>query len=374
MSFHEIAIFAVFIAAVAAVLYAKRKKIVFTGLAFMQRTTRGKAFLDSTARRHPRLWSVFGNLSVIIGVPAMIFISYYIIDNVIQLLQGNVAGAVSLVLPYTTFEARPGLLLVPWYFWVLGIATVVIPHEFCHGILCRLHKIKVDSLGWFLLVIIPGAFVEPNKRSLKRASRKAKLQVYAAGSFANIVTAALFALLGFAMVALAFTQAGLFPTGVIEGTPAHAANLSGAITAINGAPIKSLEDLQSVLSGIAPGTAVTVTTTTGDFSLVTEKHPDFDRSYIGVAGPYQPYYKSKIPGTDQAFNFIFVLFQWLFTINLGIGLFNLLPAKPLDGGLLFEEIISKFTDKSRQITIGVSLVLGLSVIFAIAGPALLSLL
>jgi membrane-associated protease RseP (regulator of RpoE activity) len=373
MSFHEVLLFAVFILAIALVLYRDRKRIVFAGFAFIRRTERGKKFLDSTSKAHPKFWKAFGIASIATGIPAMVFISYYIVNNVLQIALGQVAGAVSIVLPYTTFEQRPGVLFVPWYFWVLGIATVVIPHELSHGIMCRLNRIKVDNLGWFLLLFIPGAFVEPNKRSLKRASRKAKLAVYSAGSFANLTAALLFAFLGFLMVAFAFSQLGIYPAGVIADTPAANANLSGAIVGINNVPINSLEDLQNVLTDIPPYSPAVVMTTTGNFSLVTAQHPEFNRSYIGVAGPYQPYYVSKIPAADGALQFIFTLLGWLFTINLGIGLFNLLPIKPLDGGLLFEELLSRFTKRAKPVTKAVSIVLGLMVIFAIIGPALLAI-
>ena len=372
MTFHDIAIFVAFIAIVIGLLYWDRKKIVFSGVMFIRRTSKGKRFLDSTSKEHPLFWKIFGIGSLVVAIPAMIFISWFIINNVIQILQGQLAGAVSIVLPYTSFESRPGVLLVPWYFWVLGIASVVVPHEFSHGIMCRLHKIKVDSLGWFLLVAIPGAFVEPNKRSLKKAKRFHKLQVYAAGSFANILAAFFFAFLGFLMVTFLFTQVGITPIAVIEGTPAAAANLNGTLMAINGNPVTSIETLQNVLADIPPGSLVIVRTTTGNFSLITGENPERPGvSYLGVAGPYQPLYESKIPGTQDIANFIFLLLSWLFTINLGIGMFNLLPIKPLDGGLLFEEIVSRFTTHTRPITLAVSVGMGILVLFAIVGPALL---
>jgi Zn-dependent protease len=55
---------------------------------------------------------------------------------------------------------------------------------------------------------------------------------------------------------------------------------------------------------------------------------------------------------DILFTFLF----WIFALNLGIGLFNLLPLKPLDGGLIFEEISNKiFKDKGRIVATIVSI-------------------
>jgi len=39
------------------------------------------------------------------------------------------------------------------------------------------------------------------------------------------------------------------------------------------------------------------------------------------------------------------LLFWLFLLNLGIGLFNLLPIGPLDGGRMFQLVCFKFFKK-----------------------------
>jgi Zn-dependent protease len=46
------------------------------------------------------------------------------------------------------------------------------------------------------------------------------------------------------------------------------------------------------------------------------------------------------------------LLKWLFALNLLVGLFNLLPAKPLDGGYIFEALLERRTtrERARKIT------------------------
>ncbi|VVB59475.1 Peptidase family M50 [uncultured archaeon] len=44
--------------------------------------------------------------------------------------------------------------------------------------------------------------------------------------------------------------------------------------------------------------------------------------------------------------YLYSLFRWRNLLNIGIGLFNLLPLKPLDGGLIFEEIAKEFFGKA----------------------------
>jgi membrane-associated protease RseP (regulator of RpoE activity) len=51
------------------------------------------------------------------------------------------------------------------------------------------------------------------------------------------------------------------------------------------------------------------------------------------------------------------LFLWIFNLNFGIGLFNLLPLKPFDGGVIFEELVGKIASKrvTRYATYTISL-------------------
>ena len=41
------------------------------------------------------------------------------------------------------------------------------------------------------------------------------------------------------------------------------------------------------------------------------------------------------------------LFYWLFLLNLGIGLFNLVPLGPLDGGRMMNIVLQKYFKKER---------------------------
>ena len=44
------------------------------------------------------------------------------------------------------------------------------------------------------------------------------------------------------------------------------------------------------------------------------------------------------------------LLKWIYIINLSVGLFNLLPMKPLDGGLMLKEVLSyKFKEENVKL-------------------------
>ena len=61
------------------------------------------------------------------------------------------------------------------------------------------------------------------------------------------------------------------------------------------------------------------------------------------------------------------LFQWIFMLNLGIGLFNLLPMKPLDGGYMLEILLSyRLSEQQyKPIVNALSVVMAMIIIFSI---------
>ncbi|MEM7813846.1 MAG: site-2 protease family protein [Candidatus Aenigmatarchaeota archaeon] len=374
----DVIAFFAFVAAIAALVWRDRRNVKVAGIVLMRRTQRGKGWLYRTAARAPRAWNVLATLGVITAVPAMVLIAHFLLGNALQVAAGAPAGEVKLALPWSEFEDRPIVLLVPWYFWVIGIAAVIVPHELFHGIACRVAGIKIKSLGWMLLIFLPGAFVEPDKRQLERASRIAKLRVYAAGSFANFVVAALCLLAMIALLEGLYDQRGIIPASVVPGSPAYVANISGVLLSIDGIPINSEKDLVAALRDTPIGGSIAIHTTAGNYTVTTVKHPELNQSYLGVKGPYVASYALK-PGVEAsgfglAADFMKELFGWLYAISFGIGLFNLLPIKPLDGGLIFEEMVSKFLRKrrARLVTTWLSLVMTAILVFNIIGPALIA--
>ena len=68
---------------------------------------------------------------------------------------------------------------------------------------------------------------------------------------------------------------------------------------------------------------------------------------------------------------LYGLFFWIFVLNLGIGVVNILPIKPLDGGLFFEEIVGKFFKNPAPIVKGVSILVVALLVFNLLGPIFL---
>jgi len=234
--------------------------------------------------------------------------------------------------------------------------------------------------------------VEPDEIQLKKAKRSTKMKVYAAGSFANLLVAFIIAIvLSTATLAMPANDS----TGVffqqINGTPAAMLNITGAITVINGATVHNEKELSTELAKYSPNDTITVTTrqmmpgasvyfngkydfivpqaglyaNLGDDKIYTVKlaeNPVNGKAFLGITNIVQ------ISSTDNMFIIQLInLLVWIYVFSFGIGLVNLLPLKPLDGGLLFEELVGRFTNRTKNIVRIVSIVILLLLLFNIFG-------
>jgi len=66
------------------------------------------------------------------------------------------------------------------------------------------------------------------------------------------------------------------------------------------------------------------------------------------------------------------LFRAIFIVTLGVGLANLLPIYPLDGGKFFHDIVANYMNpkSAKRITLGISVLLAFVIVFNIAAPLL----
>ena len=67
---------------------------------------------------------------------------------------------------------------------------------------------------------------------------------------------------------------------------------------------------------------------------------------------------------------LYMLLLWIYIFSIGIGLINFLPMKPLDGGLVFEKLVGKYTKKkhTKWIVKIISTAMLLLLLFNIIGP------
>jgi len=373
--------------------FRKKKNVDKYGPLFLTHTKRFLTFIDNMANLSPRFWKVLSTFGMFFGFVWMLLITTSVILNAKNLFLRPEAAtkAVMMIIPGITTPLVGG---------IVGIIIMAIVHEFSHGIIARVEKIKVDSVGAVFLGFIPlGAFVKPNNKQLKKSRPLTRLRIYQAGSFANIVLAILLILLtAFVVLPWAIQPLnGVKLIGIVEGGPAEGAGLEAGmlLTSMNGESINDLADLALIFrkTSLEPGDTVELGTGEKTFSMIAEDAGG--RGHIGISfcgqipgkdlaigTIFNPMlikninpacYPLKYPAASPVFWYLFKVLAWVIILNMGVGIFNLLPIKPLDGGYMIEAVLDKFFKKKwvSKIVITTSIVFFLITLLNFIGPRFL---
>lgn len=352
---------AVFVVALAVFVWLKRSRIELQKALFpllyviMYRSSFGLGWMSSFALRFPRALRIVGDIGTGVGFLGMALIAFELVRSTVMLLSGAGVPGVQPVLP---IEAK-GVFYIPFSYWIVSIFLIALVHEFAHGVLANVHKIKVKSSGFaFLSVfipIIPAAFVEPDERVLSSKSARSQLAVFAAGPFSNII----FAVLLFGIIALLnpLIGAAFIPAGVelteVSGPSIDAGLKQGdVVVALANQSVLSSMNVSSILSAYAPGDSVEVKTKDKSVIVNLGASPSNEsKPHMGIKA--KPYLAVNASFAGQYGSFAPPLLKWsstllvvLLMLNVGIGLFNLLPLGPLDGGRMFQLVCVKLFKKN----------------------------
>ena len=312
----------------------------------MWKTQRLRGFIDRLANRAPRFWKWYMNIGIVISTGFMILMAVALVYSLKTLLD---TPTVSLIVPGVEVPGSP--IFIPLLSGLIALATVLIVHEFSHGILSRVEKINIKSIGLLLFAIIPGAFVEPDEEELNELSRPAKMRIYVAGSMANLTLAAIaliiMTVISSFIVPVVFEDEGVVVNRLTEDANAKNYMSEGMIIkSINNLTVTDIDSFQKAANTLKPNDTVNIHTDQGDYSFQLKTNPmnksigfmgiqvnannviadDFDNQF------YTPLLWLLMPLTDLLF--------WIYFLNFAIGTFNLLPMKPLDGGHLLENLLS----------------------------------
>jgi len=318
--------------------------------------------MEKFAKKFSKLLKYIGYFAIFLGFFGMLMITYALVKNAYNLLTKPTAvpGA-ALVLP---FEVK-GAFYVPFFYWIISIFIIALVHEFSHGILARKYDMKIKSSGFaflgILLPVIPAAFVEPDEEELKKRPAKQQLSVFAAGPFANILLAIIVvgiaALITPAIATTLIEQDGVLITGVIEEYPAKQAGIeeNEIIKSIDNTKITSLANFSNILKTKKPGDTIILETNSSTYNITLAENPENkSRSYLGVYVQQNTKIKESFINKYGKFTPIVIiwlmgLLYWLYVLNLGIGLFNLAPMGPLDGGRMLLVALQQFFKKEKAV-------------------------
>ncbi|MGA3200180.1 MAG: site-2 protease family protein, partial [Halobacteriota archaeon] len=340
-----------------------------------------------------------------IGIPLTVIAMFFMLAI---LIVGDVRILVTQPAP-TAYNAPQNVLLlpginqfIPLTWGLIGLIVTLVVHELSHAILSRVADIKVKSLGLLIALIPIGAFAEPDESQLlgidakqgqKIATRPERLRVFSAGIIGNFAVALIALTLFFGPVLSSVTATGgLGVVAVVSGSPAERAGIQPGMTIsqIDGITISDANDFQAFMNTTHPGQIVTVKVInqgiSKSFGIVLDKNPNSDKGFLGIQGGsaselltllrqvpsnlntfqgwgvliglpllffggftgniahlYQPIGWAAPLG--DGFFWIANTLLWVGWLNFYVGLFNCLPAVPLDGGHIFRELFKSLTEK-----------------------------
>lgn len=342
----------IFIAILALLIYKDRKNIEFRYFLILRRTKFGIKMLDKIAKPK-KFWKIFSTIGILVAFFLM-FEGFYSLIVYGKLLIEGIAKlpGLSFILPSVKPEVEigKGYLLLPFWFWVAIVISVIIPHEGLHGIISRAENVKVKSAGILLLFILPGAFVEPDEKKLRRSKLLSKLRIFAAGSLANFLVYLLIYAITSYFVWPYFVPGPIVLKEVNSTGPAAQAGLKAGmyITEINGKPVKltyaefltGSKYLAEEMVGIKPGDEIVIKANSTEFKVKLESNPEnASLPYLGIV--YSPVTR------DNA-NLFLQLLTWMWMINYAVAIFNMLPLYPLDGGMIIRAVAEKISKKNAE--------------------------
>ncbi len=315
--------------------------------------------MEKTSSRFQEFIKIVGLVGIGVAYIGMIAIVYMVFDGLYKLIMIPEAPAVlSPVIPGVPIPGSP--IFVPFWYGIISLFIVVVIHEAGHGLVALAHKIKVDHTGIVFFGPLIGAFVEPNEKTLQKQSDVVQYSIFAAGPFANVILAFVL-LLCFTLIFNPIIDHSVVPEGIYfqevqEGFPAEAAGVQPetVYNLVNGQEVLDTTKFIQVLDKVSPGDEIILANENLTHTIIATESPDDPTSgYMGVIG-IQTEHQLKNPKFQiifDVFSWFYGLFQWVILLSLGIGLANLLPLGPVDGGRMLHLSLQKIFGKDKGLKI-----------------------
>jgi len=352
-----------FYSAIILLIYIFRNKldIQHKVMAFY-RTKVGLKTMNKLGTKHTEFIKFLGYVGIGAGYIGLFVIVYYMLKNLLMLLSVPTAtSAISVVVPGVKIPGSP--VTIPLVIGWIALFIVILVHEFSHGVVARAHGLEIKSSGIFFLGPLMGAFVEPDEKKLRKEKDTVQYSVYAAGPFSNMLLAlACVVLLTYALAPAMDTmtdEIGVEIVGITDSYPAKEAGLQKdmLVTGVNGEQVKSYEDFTKGLQRVRPNETVTIIANGTEYSLITAASPnDPKQGYLGVMAANKP--KLQLKSEALYYQIIYAVLKWLtelFAItgllSMGIGLANLLPLGPVDGGRMVQVTLQKIKGEQKGNTL-----------------------
>ena len=244
-------------------LYALQRRenesFSFWGPILMWKTDRGKKLIGRIAE-HRKLWQRYADVGIMLCLVVMVATFALILWNVyltFQIAPENAPSPQMLI-------GLPGINpVIPIGYGILALSIAIVVHEFSHGILAMVGKIKVKALGLMFLIVPIGAFVEPDEDEMESISARKRSRIFAAGPTTNLILAFLCALLfsGVLMGGLTPAVDGVMITGIASDGSFDIGEVKAwsVITVLNGTIVNGTDIYDALVEQMGPQNLVTVT-------------------------------------------------------------------------------------------------------------------
>jgi len=166
---------------------AIRYHLVKYGPLVMIKTRLGIKTMDKIAK-YRRFWYAFGFISRFLSAVLFFLMMYMLILSIIALPSRIGSGGIGIQYALAIPGFNP---MLPLTYGIVALFIAMVVHEMGHGIQSRVNGCDVDSTGLLYGVVPWGAFCEPNEEQLPKLSRRAQLDIYAAGISVNTFVAAI---------------------------------------------------------------------------------------------------------------------------------------------------------------------------------------
>lgn len=334
----------------------KRKKFQFQAkFIALYRTKIGLKIIDRIGTKHSEFIKILGYVGIGVGYIGMLVILFFIIKGLFDLIFVPEAPAViAPVLPGIPIPGSP--IFVPFWYGIISLFIVVLIHEFSHGIVAKAHGLPIKNTGIVFFGPLIGAFVEPSERKLKKQSDVVQYSVFAAGPFSNVITALIVILL-FSLVLTPVADAYVKPIGISftelePGMPAEQAGLETGViyTRINNMTVNNTEDFVKAFDNIKVNETIIIGNDEKTYAVIPTSRPEEpEHPVIGVT--LQTRHTNENNILIKIFLWFTGLFSWIFMLSLGLGLANLLPLGPVDGGRMLGLSLVKTLGKKKGLLI-----------------------
>lgn len=342
-----------FYVAVALFVFLRRKSFEFHfKIIALYKTNWGIKLMDWLASRCRRIIRFLGFLGIITGFAGMLFIVFVLFQSLYVLFtQPGAPPALTPIIPGVRVPGVPESLFIPLVQGLIAIFIVAVVHEFSHGVVARAYNITVKKTGLAIIGPFFAAFVEPDEKQMARRS-VSSYSVIAAGAASNIF------LFFFVLLVMSFAVApavnsvykpeGISFLSVTEGSPAEKAGLQTGViyTVLNNQSVLSLSDFAAAFDNVKPYGNITIGNSQTAVEVTAGANPaNASAPYLGVS-IYNRFTGDETP-SFRAVSWLLKLASLVAFLSLGIGLANLIPVGPLDGGKLIQLVLHRTSGEQK---------------------------